>query len=210
MGLTSTRTLLTLSSTSCWLRRLLLDANVWILYFTDSQASRGATSERENQPQPGQPEEPPAAPTGRGDPVRPPAHRPVLQAPAVGAKKLFTSVLSVAGSGRAQGGEGGDPGAHCCLSAEKQSPEQAWSCWRHPERLLPRRLLRLPGESCWLPGAPAKGPAPPSGAAAARLCCLSQARLCSCRLEEQQPRPSLLRLTAAPELLHIHPSLVVA
>lgn len=85
-----------------------------------------------------------------------------------------------------------------------------WRCWWKPERLLPRRLLRLRGESCSLPGTPGKWPAPQSSAGAICLCWLSQQRLRFCRLEERERRPSVLQLTAAQELLHIHSSLLLA
>lgn len=50
----------------CLTRCPLTDASLWIVDSTDSQASRGETSKGEDQPQPGQAEEPPGGPAGKG------------------------------------------------------------------------------------------------------------------------------------------------
>lgn len=116
------------------------------------------------------------------------ARHPITELLSAGAKKLFVTVVSSAGRGSAQSGESGDPGAHCSLSTETQRQQQRWSCccccWS-PQRLLPRRLLRLPGESCSLPGPRGKRPAPQGGAAAVRLCWRLQPGLGFCRLQER-------------------------
>lgn len=185
---------------------------MWTVDFTEPQTSGGETSQREDEAQPGAAEESAGASTGTGEQVPLSSHRASSQPPPAGAHQLFVIVLSFAGSGSAQSGESRGSGTHCCLSTEHQRPGEVCSCCWSPERLLPRRLLRLPGESRWLPGSPGERPAAQSSAAAVWLCCCcrSQPSLGFCRPPEERPRAFLLRLSAAQDLLQIHPPPVSA